>query len=66
MCHQEKKIENILLLSYNVGDHLVERVLCHILEKEQVNMFSENLVPQIEYLLEMQSLDTFHLVWKKG
>lgn len=45
---------------------LARRSPCHIMQKEQVDMFIENLVPQIKYALQMQCINSFHKVTEKG
>lgn len=45
---------------------LYRRCLSHIPEAEQVDIFNENLVPPIKYPLQMQCLNNFKDITKKG
>lgn len=45
---------------------IYHRCLSHIPKVEQVDIFTENLIPQVKYPLQMQCIDTFKEITEKG
>lgn len=46
--------------------NIYHRCLSHIPKDEQVDIFNENIVPQIKYPLQMQCLNNFQDITEKG
>lgn len=66
LCATKQKEVESFSFSLQCWCSLSQRCPYHILKKEQVDIFTKNLVPQIKYPLQMQCLKLFDQVIEKG